>query len=171
MSKEIFLIDANSLITPYLTYYPFDFAESFWGQMEEHIQNGSIAILDLVKDEIRQGEDSLKDWMDALTISNYIDRRDPTILTYYGTVLSHIQTNDCYKSSALTEWAKGTVADPWLISTAKAKGYTIITFEVPNKGLNSRSPSKNAKNPDVASVFGVKTANLFYMMRALGFTL
>ena len=40
MSKEIFLIDANSLITPHLTYYPFDFAESFWSQMEEHIQNG-----------------------------------------------------------------------------------------------------------------------------------
>jgi len=171
MSKEIFLIDANSLITPHLTYYPFDFAESFWSQMEEHIQNGDIAILDLVKDEILQGEDSLKDWMEALTISNYIDRRDPTILAHYGAILGHIQSNACYKPSALAEWAKGTVADPWLISVAKAKGYTIITFEVPNKGLNSRSPSKNAKIPDVANVFGVKTENLFYMMRALGFTL
>ena len=30
MSKEIFLIDANSLITPHLTFYPFDFAPGFW---------------------------------------------------------------------------------------------------------------------------------------------
>ena len=103
--------------------------------------------------------------MEALTISNYIDRRDPTILAHYGAILGHIQSNACYKPSALAEWAKGTVADPWLISTAKAKGYTIITFEVPNKGLNPRSPSKNAKIPDVANVFGVKTENLFYMMR------
>ena len=171
MSKEIFLIDANSLITPHLKYYPFDFAKSFWCQMEEHIQNGDIAILDLVKGEILQGEDSLKDWMETLTISNYIDRKDPTILAHYGEILNHVQTNACYKSSALTEWANGTVADPWLISAAKAKGYTIITFEVPNKGLNSRSPSKNAKIPDVANEFSVKTEDLFYMMRTLGFTL
>ena len=171
MSKEIFLIDANSLITPHLTYYPFDFANSFWSQMEKHIQNGDITILDLVKDEILQGEDSLKDWMESITIRSYIDRRDSTILTLFGAVLEHIQTNTCYKPSALTEWAKGNVADPWLISAAKAKGYTIITFEVPNKGLNPRNPSKNAKIPDVANVFGVKTENLFYMMRTLRFTL
>ncbi len=171
MSKEIFLIDANSLITPHLTYYPFDFAESFWIQMEEHIQNGDIAILDLAKDEILQGEDGLKDWIGALIISNYIDRRDPTILAYYGAVLDYVQNNPCYKPSALTEWSKSTVADPWLISAAKANGYTIITFEAPNKGLNSNNPSKNAKIPDVAEAFGVKTENLFYMMRTLAFTL
>ena len=139
--------------------------------MEKHIQNGDITILDLVKDEILQGEDSLKDWMESLTIRSYIDRRDSTILTLFGAVLEHIQTNTCYKPSALTEWAKGNVADTWLISAAKAKGYTIITFEVPNKGLNPRNPSKNAKIPDVANVFGVKTENLFYMMRTLRFTL
>lgn len=49
MEKELFLIDANSLITPYLTFYPFDLVKTFWNQMEWHIQNGNIAILDLVK--------------------------------------------------------------------------------------------------------------------------
>ena len=29
MSEAIFLIDSNSLITPHLTYYPFDFAPGF----------------------------------------------------------------------------------------------------------------------------------------------
>lgn len=171
MSKEVFLIDANSLITPHLTYYPFDFAERFWNQLEMYIQNGDIAILDLIKEELLQGDDNLKEWMAALTIGNYIDRREPDILTCYASVLSHVQTNQCYKIDALTEWAKGNVADPWLIAAAKAKGYTIITFETSNQGLNARNPSKNAKIPDVANVFGVKTKNLFYMMRELGFTL
>ena len=49
MSIERFLIDANSLITPYKRFYPFDFAPGFWTQMEDHIQSGEIAILDLVK--------------------------------------------------------------------------------------------------------------------------
>lgn len=171
MSNEIFLIDTNSLITPHLTYYPFDFANSFWNQMEDHIKNGDIAILDLVKDEILRVNDKLSEWIASITIRNYIDRRDQTILGIYSGVLSHIQHNKCYKTSALAEWSRDTVADPWLISAAKAKGYTIITFEVSTRGLNSRDPSKYAKIPDVSSAFGVKTENLFYMMRTLGFKL
>lgn len=29
-AKETFLVDSNSLITPYKMYYPFDFAGKFW---------------------------------------------------------------------------------------------------------------------------------------------
>ena len=36
MEKELFLIDANSLITPYLTFYSFDLVKTFWNQMEVH---------------------------------------------------------------------------------------------------------------------------------------
>ena len=56
MEKELFLIDANSLITPYLTFYPFDLVKTFWNQMEVHIKNGDIAILDLVKSEVLKGK-------------------------------------------------------------------------------------------------------------------
>ena len=171
MSKEIFLIDANSLITPHLNYYPFDFAQNFWAQMESHIKNGNIAILDLVKNEILQGTDKLKEWMETLSIGTYINHKDTAILSQYGLVLDAVKNNPCYKPSALTEWARASVADPWLISVAKLHGYTLITFEVANGGLNPYSPSKNAKIPDVAKIFGVKTGNLFDMMRTLGFTL
>lgn len=61
MSEEIFLIDANSLITPHLTFYPFDFAPGFWSQLEQSIQDGRIAILDMVKAEILHGNDNLKE--------------------------------------------------------------------------------------------------------------
>ena len=49
MSYKIFLIDSNSLITPYKNYYPFDFAPGFWLQIEQSIKYGEIAILDIVK--------------------------------------------------------------------------------------------------------------------------
>lgn len=171
MSREIFLLDTNSFITPHLTYYPFDFAPGFWEQLERNIENGRIAILDIVKSEILQGNDSLKEWMDNLKINQLIDRREASIVIKYGAVLQSVQNNPCYKTAALTEWSKGNVADPWLIATAAVKGHTLITFEEPNKGLNSKTPSKEAKIPDVAAQFNVKTANLFYMMRELGFSL
>ena len=45
-------MDTNSLITPKTTYYPLDLAPTFWASMAEKIQDGSRAILDLVKKEI-----------------------------------------------------------------------------------------------------------------------
>lgn len=46
----IYLIDTNSLITPKNSYYPFDIASRFWDSMAEKIQEGYLAILDLVKE-------------------------------------------------------------------------------------------------------------------------
>ena len=45
---------------------------------------------------------------------------------------------------------------------------TIITAEVPSGGLSTKNPNRNAKIPDVAKAFGVRTNNLYYMMRQLG---
>ena len=77
MENELFLIDANSLITPYLTFYSFDLAKTFWNQMEWHIQNGNIAILDLVKLEVLKGKDSLKEWMENIEVGQLIDLYRP----------------------------------------------------------------------------------------------
>lgn len=171
MEKELFLIDANSLITPYLTFYPFDLVKTFWNQMGWHIQNGNIAILDLVKSEVLKGKDSLKEWMENIEVGQLLDHREPAIIVKYGEVLRHIQDNPAYKPAALIEWSREEVADPWLIATANVRNYTIVSFENENKGLNTRNPSKNAKIPDVAKVFKVDVKNLYYMMRVLKFSL
>ena len=171
MSKEVFLIDSNSLITPNLNFYPFDLAPGFWRQMSDGVESGEIAIIDLVEDEILKGNDSLKDWLSVLNVKNYIKHDESDIIKAYSDVLVHIQTNDCYKEAALKEWSRAEVADPWLIAAAKVKNMTIITFEKKTGGLNSLNPSKNAKIPDVANAFKVKTEDLYYMMRALKFKL
>lgn len=125
----------------------------------------------MVKNEILHGNDSLKEWMEEIDIGNYVDHREPCILQIYGAVLRYIQNSPCYKPAALAEWSRESVADPWLIAVAAAYNYTLITFEEANKGLNIQNPSKNAKIPDVANKFGVKTEKLFYMIRELGLKL
>lgn len=167
MDVERFLIDANSLITPYRTYYSFDFAPKFWQQLGDHIEQGSIVLLDKVKDELLKGDDELSDWLLDLDIRQLIDHREPDILAKYGEVLQCIQDDLRYKPAALEEWSKDSVADAWLIATAVAKDYTIITFETRNGGLSMANPSKNAKIPDVADIFGAITKDLYYMMRTL----
>lgn len=171
MNEEKFLIDSNSLITPHLNYYPFDFAPRFWTQIGQHIKDGKIAILDIVKEEILQGNDHLTEWMNELKIGEYIDHREEIILSKYGAVLQYIQQNPCYRPSALAEWSKANIADAWLIATAASYNLTLITFETFNNGLNQHNPSKNAKIPNIAKAFNVKTENLFYLMRELQFKL
>ena len=171
MAEEKFLIDANAFITPHLQYYPFDLAPGFWEQLEDPIKDGRIAVLDMVKTEVLQGTDSLRDWMDRLEIGEFIDRRQPDILVKYSQVLTLLQTNPCYQEAALREWSKASVADPWIIATAAAYGYTIITLEKPIPGLSPKMPTKKPKIPDVARALGVQTQDLFYLMRKLNFRL
>lgn len=171
MAEEKFLIDSNALMTPHLSYYPFDFAPSFWEQIEAGIKGKRIIILDMVKAEVLQGNDSLSDWMDNLVIENLEDRRQPDILAKYAEVLAHVQSNPCYLQAALHEWSKAAVADPWIIATAAAKGYTIITLEQKNSNMSPKNPTRKVKIPDVARALGVDTKDLFYMMRKLNFKL
>ena len=129
MAKEKFLIDSNSIITPYNSYYSFDISIKFWEQLKAKINDGSIIILDLVKDEILKGEDDLSNWFNNLGISTCISHKEPNIISKYAEILQFIQQNSCYKESALKEWAQEHIADAWLIATASVYNYTLITFE------------------------------------------
>lgn len=171
MAQEKFLIDANAFMTPHLQYYPFDLVPSFWDKLEQHIKGSTIVVMDMIKAEVLQGTDSLRDWMDALEIGDYLDRRQPKIIEKYTEVLTHLQMNPCYQEAALHEWSKATVADPWLIAAAAVNGYTIITLEKPNTNLSPNAPSKKPKIPDVARALGVDVQDLFYLMRKLNFRL
>ena len=171
MNQEVFLIDTNALLTPHLMYYPFDLAPSFWEQLEEKLKDGSVVLLDMVKNEITEGHDELSNWMKSLQGINIIDHRTPEIIEKYSRVLGAVQSNTCYKQSALAEWSRESVADPWLIATAAVRKLTIVTFEKKNGGLSPKNPSKNAKIPDVAIGFGVSVCDLYYMMRSLSFRL
>ena len=58
-----------------------------------------------------------------------------------------------------------------IIVSACTRGYTVVTCETSNKGLNPNNPSKIAKNPDICDHFSVECNDLFQMMRNLNFKL
>lgn len=68
MVKEKFLLDANTFITPYKNYYPFDFAPGFWTQLKTKLKLDSVYILDVARNEVMKGEDELSDWFKAIEI-------------------------------------------------------------------------------------------------------
>ena len=168
MVEEKFLLDSNSFMAPYRLYYAFDLLPSYWKQLSKRISTGRIILLDMVKNEIEKGQDDLATWIrneKGLVICNHAT---PEIIKKYQEVLQYVQNSSYYKVSALATWSPSDIADPWLVAAAAVNGYTIITMEVPSGGLSLKNPNKNAKIPDVAQAFGIKTKNLFYMMRELG---
>jgi hypothetical protein len=171
-NRTIFLIDTNSLITPKATYYPFDLAPTFWESMAEKIQDGSIAILDLVKKEILKptNKDDLAQWMSHLKIGQYIDHKNQDIVIKYANILQSVQKDPCYSERALRAWADESVADPWLVAAAVVYGFTIVTFEKYVK-INTSNPSGTPKIPNIAEKFHVRTIDLFQMIRELGIRL
>ncbi len=165
---EKFLIDANSFITPYRQYYAFDLVPTFWKELSKRTESRTLILLDMVKAEIEKGKDELANWINkesGFAICNHID---PEIIGKYQEILQYVQTCGLYKEQALQMWAANDVADPWLIAAAAVNNYTLITVEVPSGGLSVKTPNSTAKIPDVARTFGVKTENLYYMMRRLG---
>ena len=168
---EVFLIDSSALIAPYESYYPFDIAPCFWDQIKENIEQGRIAVLDVVKDEVEKGGDDLSEWVKGLSIAKLIDRRETAILAHYSEILTYIQTCEFYTPHALADWANANTADPWLIASAIEKGYTIVTFESSAGHLSKKFPSKRCKIPDICDVFHAKYDNLFAMMRKLSISL
>lgn len=175
MSSEIYLLDANGFITPYNTYYQFELAPTYWETLQQYIESGDIAILDMVFKEItydRDQEYPLSDWAKSINIAHRINHSTNIIIPYYTKVLDYLRNCPYYKTSALTEWSLSTVADPWLIAAAMSDSkYTIVTLEVPNGHRSKINPCKKAKIPEIASDLGVKCIHLFDMMKNLKFKL
>lgn len=168
MTEEKFLIDSNSFITPARLYYAFDLVPSYWKALSEHSDTGRLILLDMVKEEINKGKDDLSAWINQETGFAICKHVEPAIIGKYQEVMNYLQSCRFYSEKAIWNWSQDGIADPWLIAAAAVNGYTIITAEVPSGALSVKTPSKNAKIPDVAREFGVKTKNLFYMMREMG---
>ncbi|GHV82445.1 hypothetical protein AGMMS49991_10030 [Spirochaetia bacterium] len=172
---EVFIIDSNALVRPYREFYPFDFAPSFWDALAREIINKRIVVLDSVFKELTRApkdkEDALSHWIKSIDGLKPLSHKDDAIIQNYRKVLTYIQNCGFYKERALANWSAEDIADPWIIASAMANNYTVITMESGAGSLQKNQPSSNAKIPDICKQFNVKCENLFYLIRALSFKL
>lgn len=156
MNSEKFLLDSNVFMTPSRAYYPFDFAQGFWRQMRTALHSGNVFILDVIYNEIMKGKDDLAEWFKD-TIANtscQLRVQDKGIVNEYAKIQNYISTCDLYQPQAISEWAKFEIADPWLIATAIAKKYAIITLEI-HGNPQPHQKAKRIKILDVADHLGL----------------
>ena len=166
MKKEIFILDSNAYITPHRNYYAGDIIPTYWDKLVPHISAKEIVLLDMVRAEIEKGQDSLAEWLLEQDFE-ICWHATPKIVQNYGQIMNYIQNCGYYNEKGLDSWAQNDVADPWIIASAMANGYTVVTFEQSVGNLTHMGIIGKVKIPDVAKYFGVECISLFEMMRKL----
>lgn len=171
--SEVFLLDANVFINPYQQYYRFSIAPTYWELLNRRANNESVFTIEHVKNEICRGKteekkDDLQKWFEDTFTGKVINvDKDELIAEGYAEIIQYLDSSDYYQPSALREWSDYREADPWLIATAKAHQYTIVTRETFAHELSLSQPAKTAKIPNVCEYFNVECIDLFTMLERL----
>lgn len=150
-----YLLDTNVFIEAKDRYYGFDFCPAFWDWLLKTNEEGTVFSIEKVSDEIQAADDELSDWSSKRG-SDFFLEPDETVLSSLGKV-SEWATDQDYEPAAVSRFLE--VADYYLVAHALARGYTVVTHEVPS---NSR---KKIKIPNACMGLNIKFMTPFQMLR------
>lgn len=161
MDGATYVLDTNVFIEAARRYYAFDIAPPFWESLVQHAADGRIYSIDRVKHELERGKDELTTWATSQFNDAFASTDEEDVIESYGEVISWVQTQDQFLDAAKANFAA--VADGWLVAYAKAKGYIVVTHELPAADARSKVPI-----PNVCEALGVRYIDTFAMLRELG---
>lgn len=140
-------------------YYRFDFCGGFWDWVLHAHQIGLVYSIKKVRDELITGNDPCAAWTKSLPSTFFVDdMTDAAVMAAYGHVMLWANGTD-YRQHAKVEFAKHSVADAFLIATARAHGYQIVTQE-----QSKPEAKKKIFLPDAALANGVQTMYIYDLL-------
>ena len=150
-----YLLDTNVLIEAKNGFYAFDLCPGFWEWIRSYQDMRSIQ---MVKDEILEGNDVLSKWVDDKLSDDYFLLEDEAIQKQYGNVANYVYSLpefDIPKKDVFLEKADG-----WLIAAAIHYRATIVTHE--NYDPNCK---KKILLPVIAKHFNISCVKIFNVLR------
>ena len=135
-----------------------------WTKIAGMINSGNVFSNIQVKGEIDKGGDELTVWMKDNVPAGFYIENELDVMVKYGDVMNWAQSNAVYRPEAVSEFA--TVADAYLVATAAAKGYTLVTNETADPQCRRR-----VKIPDACNALGVRFCDLNTVLRELNITI
>ncbi|MCP1714506.1 putative nucleic acid-binding protein [Methanocalculus alkaliphilus] len=155
-----YLLDANIFIEAKNRYYSFEIAEGFWEWLALLSDEQSFLTIKEVREEIISSyhDDQLEAWLKRFPLQQFIDT-DVEIQANQRKIANYILKHEVFSPENKYRFLEK--ADPWLIATAMAKGYTVVTHESKAGG-----GTKKVKIPNICEIFDVKYTNIFEVMKA-----
>lgn len=161
-----YLFDANIFIESHNKHYHPSFCEKFWDWIVDGHNSGIFYSIDKIKSELIRPPSIVDELSIRLRAKRIPDSffitslPDAKIAASYGTLMDWLDFNSQYTVDAVKEFQSHTIADPFLVATAMAHGYIIVTQEKPGSGSKKR-----VKIPDAATQNGVNCINLQQLLR------
>lgn len=124
-----YLLDANVFIQAKNLHYGLDFCPAFWNWLVKQNDDGKVASIEKVADELHAGEDELSEWATARGRSFFLS--PDNAVTPALTQVSDWASSQNYESAAVATFLQ--VADYWLVAHAIAHDFTVVTHEVPSE--------------------------------------
>lgn len=157
-----YLIDSNVFIQAKNFHYRFCFCQAFWQWLADGHQAGLIFSTTKVLEELNAGndDDPVKHWANQLPREFFIaDTHDAEVMLAYRQIMQWNVSNTHYRPQAKNEFARFDKADAFLIATAKAHGYSVITYEKSNP-----ESKKRILIPDAAKVFDIDSMMIYDLL-------
>lgn len=160
-----YILDSNVFIEAHRRYYSFDLAPSFWKFLIENAKANKLLSIDRVYEELTKGNDKLAEWVKKEFNFAFIPTyNDTEILRKYAELMKWANSQTQYSQNAKDEFARVENADAWIVATAIAKNFTVVTHEVLDSNIKKKIPI-----PNVCKDFNVYYINTFELMRKLNF--
>jgi predicted nucleic acid-binding protein len=157
----LILLDANVFIEAKNRYYGFDICPGFWDWMDQ-VFDEDVKSVRPVWQELMSGDDELADWAKSRKEhSAILSVDDEAVQVMYGSIANHVVEEAEYHASAAQKFLDG--ADPWIVAAAAVSGATIVTHEMPQRGVKRRVPI-----PNICEHFGLNFVNTFDVLRERG---
>jgi hypothetical protein len=160
--NQRYLVDANVFIQAKNFHYRFDFCQAFWQWLADGHHAGLIFSTVKVLHELNDGnnDDPVKLWVSQLPNSFFIaDTHDAVVMQAYGQVMQWNVTNSHYRQQAKDEFARFDKADAFLIATAKAHNFNLVTHE-----SSKPESKKRILIPDAAKAFNIDSVMIYDLL-------
>jgi hypothetical protein len=148
-----YLLDANVFLQAKNLHYGFDFCPAFWDWLKTSNSQEAVFSIEKVKAELT--DDDVVVWA-AQYGDEFFLAPDAEVSAALATVSQWV-TSRTFEPAAINTFLQ--VADYYLVAHALAKGYSVVTHEVPANSV------KKIKIPNVCIGLGIKCVTPFEMLR------
>ena len=152
-----YCLDSNVFIQAKNAHYHFAICPGFWDLLDRRV--GIVGSITPVFDELKAGNDELKDWAVSRKNSGFfVDASDPAVQQMVGSISKHVVEN--FKTHVAADFLSG--ADPWMIAFAQVHECTAVTHEAYNP-----QTKRKVLIPNMCKKFGVNYTDCFTMLKSL----
>jgi hypothetical protein len=150
-----YLLDADIFIQAKNLHYGLDFCPAFWDWLDSRNQSGTVFSIEKVRDELIGGGDELADWAKARGPSFFVPPDGADIASL--ATGSNWAAGGGFEAGAVSQFLQ--VADYYLVAQAHARGFVVVSHEVPANSV------KKIKIPTACIGLGVKFVSPYEMLR------